>query len=194
MNLNLGEATLIPRYLHFFVAALAIGGLFTAAVGLFRWREDKNGAQSLIRFGGKALMYMTMAQIVVGLIFLITLPEEQMLMFMGRNWLATLGLIVGFSGGLTAIFVMSNTLKQEDPRKGTLLTAGIIALVVVFMAIMRDLLRDSYLADFFHPASFVVQTQWDVMLLFFVLFLGGVGLWLLMIKRYFFTPELRVKN
>jgi hypothetical protein len=125
--------------------------------------------------------------------FLITLPQEQMLMFMGQNWLATAGLMSGFLGGLAAILVMSDTLKKEDPRRGFYLATSVTLLVVVFMAIMRDLLRDSYLAGYFQSGNFPVQTRWDVMLLFFAFFVGGVGLWLLMIKRYFYSPELRVK-
>lgn len=86
---------------------------------------------------------------------------------------------------------MSQALRREDPRKGLFLSAGLLVLVVVFMAIMRTVLRDAYLAEYFKPAEFTVQTQWDVMLLFSLLLLGGAVLWLVMIKRYFFSPELQ---
>ena len=191
-NMNWGEGTLIPRFLHFFFAAIAIGGLFTAAVGLFLWKKDAENARNFIRFGGKWFMYVTMVQIAVGIWFLISQPQDQMMLFMGGNWLATIGVVAGFAGGMGAILIMSDALRKEDPRIGFYLAAGVIALTVVFMGIMRELLRDSYLADFFNTGNFTVSTQWDVMLLFFIFFLGGVGLWLLMIKRYFFSPELRV--
>ncbi|NUM76154.1 hypothetical protein HUU40_17455, partial [candidate division KSB1 bacterium] len=61
--------------------------------------------------------------------------------------------------------------------------------VIIFMAIMRDALRDAYLANYFSPKSFVVQTQWDVLILFLALFVGGIALWLVMLKRYFFSPK-----
>jgi hypothetical protein len=57
------------------------------------------------------------------------------------------------------------------------------------MAIMRDALRDAYLANYFSAKNFVLQTQWDVLILFLALFVGGVALWLVMIKRYFFSPK-----
>jgi hypothetical protein len=52
------------------------------------------------------------------------------------------------------------------------------------MSIMRDILRDAYLEPYFHPHQFPVQTQWAVFPLFLVLFLGGVALWFVMLKRY----------
>ncbi len=191
-NLNLGEQTLMPRFLHFFVASLAIGGLFIGAIGLFRWQKDREYARFLVRFGGRWFMFVTMAQFVIGIWFLIALPRDLMMLYMGGNALATTALLVGVVGGLAAIFLMSEALRKDDPRTGFYLASGLAVVVVAFMAIMRDVLRDAYLAQFFNPANFVVQTQWDVMILFFVLFLAGVGLWLLMLKRYFFSPELRV--
>jgi hypothetical protein len=86
---------------------------------------------------------------------------------------------------------MSGTLRKADPRKGFYLVSGLTVGVIVFMAIMRDALRDAYLANYVSAKNFVVQTQWDVLILFLALFVGGVALWLVMIKRYFFSPKLQ---
>lgn len=190
-NLNWGEQTLIPRFLHFFIASLAVGGLFVASVGLFRWQRDTEYARFLIRFGGRWFMYVTMLQIVVGFWFLISLPRERMMLFMGDNVLATVALLIGLVGALATVFFMSETLRRADPRRGFYLVSGLTAGVIVFMAIMRDVLRDAYLANFFSATNVAVQTQWDVLILFLALFVGGVALWLVMIKRYFFAPKLR---
>jgi hypothetical protein len=58
---------------------------------------------------------------------------------------------------------------------------------------MRDILRDAYLKPYFHPEQFAVKTQWSVLPLFLLLFVAGVFLWLLMLKRYglFGTREAR---
>jgi hypothetical protein len=48
-----------------------------------------------------------------------------------------------------------------------------------------------YLKPYFHPGRFVVQTQWTVLPLFLVLFMGGEVLWLGMLKRYPFTAPLK---
>lgn len=188
-NLNWGEQTLIPRFLHFFIASIAVGGLFIASVGLFRWKQDTEYARFLIKFGGRWFMYVTMLQIAAGLWFLISLPREKMMLFMGDNMLATVALLIGIVGALAAIFFMSDTLRKEDPRKGFYLVSGLTVGVIIFMAIMRDALRDAYLVNYFSPKSFVVQTQWDVLILFLALFVGGIALWLVMLKRYFFSPK-----
>jgi hypothetical protein len=59
-----------------------------------------------------------------------------------------------------------------------------LAVVIASMSIMRDILRDAYLKPYFHPAQFAVKTQWSVLPLFLGLFLGGVILWFVMLKRY----------
>ena len=97
-NLNLSEPTLIPRFLHFFVAAVAVGGLLLVFMALANWKRDNEYARQVLRFGGKAFMYATMAQIVVGLIFLVSLPRDMRMMFMGDNPLATALLLVGVTG------------------------------------------------------------------------------------------------
>ncbi|MCG3120327.1 MAG: hypothetical protein ALAOOOJD_02986 [bacterium] len=188
-NLNWGEQTLIPRFLHFFIAALAVGGLFIATVGLFRWKQDTEYARFLIKFGSRWFMYVTMLEIVAGLWFLISLPRAKMMLFMGENLLATIALLIGVVGALAAIFLMSEALRKADPRKGFYLASGLTVGVIIFMAIMREVLRDAYLANYFNAKNFVVQTQWDVLILFLALFVGGVALWFVMIKRYFFSPK-----
>jgi cell division septal protein FtsQ len=55
---------------------------------------------------------------------------------------------------------------------------------ILSMSVMRDILRDAYLKPYFHPQQFAVKTQWSVFPLFLVLFIGGVVLWFVMLKRY----------
>jgi len=52
------------------------------------------------------------------------------------------------------------------------------------MSVMRDILRDAYLGPYFQPGQFAVKTQWSVVPLFLVVFLAGVVLWFVMLKRY----------
>ena len=97
-NLNLSEPTLIPRFLHFLVAAVAVGGLLLVFMALANWKRDNEYARQLLQFGGKAFMYATMAQIVVGIVFLVSLPRDMRMLFMGDNPLATTLLLVGVTG------------------------------------------------------------------------------------------------
>jgi hypothetical protein len=183
-GLNLSEPTLIPRYLHFVTAATAVGGILLVLLALARWKHDREYARYLFQFGGKAFMYATMTQFLVGIWFLVSLPRDMRMLFMGDNTLATVLFMVGLLGALAAIFLMSDALRKENIRLAAYGVSSLLAVVILCMSIMRDILRDAYLEPYFHPHQFPVQTQWAVFPLFLVLFLGGVALWFVMLKRY----------
>jgi hypothetical protein len=183
-HLNLSEPTLIPRYLHFFVAAVAVGGLLLVFMALANWKRDRAYAGQLLEFGGKTFMYATMAQFVVGIVFLISLPLDMRMLFMGSDPLATTLFLVGISGAIAAIVLMSDALRKENIRVAAFYVPALLAVTIVCMSIMRDILRDAYLKPYFHPGQFAVKTQWAVLPLFLALFVGGVVLWFVMLWRY----------
>lgn len=183
-NLNFAEPTLIPRFLHFVVAAIAVGGLLLVFLALARWNQDREYARTLFQFGGKSFMFATMAQFVVGIWFLVSLPREYRMLFLGDSLIMTLLLVVGVAGGIAAIFLMSEALRKENVRFAAYFISGVVGVVIAAMAVMRDMLRDAYLAPYYHPGQFAVKTQWSVLPLFLALFVGGVILWFVMLARY----------
>jgi len=188
-NLNLDEPTLIPRYLHFLIASIAVGGLLVVVLGLIGWSREPDRARETVRIGGRWFMFATMAQILGGFWFLMALPREQMLLFMGKNLPATVLFALGLLGSVLAIVVMARAIRAERPHRPAVAAMAITGLVIVFMVIMRDILRDSYLAPHLRPAEFAVQTQWGPLLIFLTLFLAGVALWVWMLVRYFRTAR-----
>lgn len=185
-NLNLSEPTLIPRFLHFFTAAVAVGGLLLVLIAWSKWQRDAEYARSIFQFGGKAFMYATMAQFVMGFWFVASLPREMRMLFLGDNTLATLLLLVGIAGAIGAIYLMAEALRRESVRLAACYVTGLTALVILCMSVMRALLRDAYLKVDFLPQQFAVKTQWSVFPLFLLLFVAGVVLWFVMLKRYGF--------
>ncbi len=183
-NLNLSEPTLIPRFLHFFVSAVAVGGLLLVFMALARWNRDREYARSLLKYGGKTFMFATMAQFVVGIWFFVSLPRDLRMLFMGDSGLATILFMVGVLGGGAAIFLMSFALHKENIHLAAYYVTGVTAGVILAMSVMRDMLRDAYLKPYYHPDQFVVKTQWSVFPLFLVIFVAGVVLWFVMLKRY----------
>jgi hypothetical protein len=181
---NLSDPTLIPRYLHFVTSAIALGGMLLVLLALARWKRDREYASYLFQYGGKSFMYATMAQFIIGSWFLFSIPRNFRMIFMGDSPLASALFIVGILGSVAAIFLMSNALRKQNIRVAAYGVSAILAVVIITMIVMRDLLRDAYLEPYFHPHQFAVKTQWAVLPVFLVLFLGGVGLWLLMLKRY----------
>jgi hypothetical protein len=185
-TLNLAEPTLFPRYLHFMTAAVAVGGLLLVLIAWTIWKHDADYARALFQFGGKAFMYATMAQFAIGMWFLVSLPRDLRMVFMGDNPLATALFGFGVLGSLISIFLMSAALRRNNIRLAAIAVTGITGLIVLTMCVMRDILRDAYLKPYFHPQEFAVKTQWSPLLLFLGLFLAGVVLWFVMLKRYGF--------
>jgi hypothetical protein len=185
-HLNLSEPTLIPRYLHFFVAAVAVGGLFLVFMSLANWKRDREYAEQLLEFGGRTFMYATMTQFVVGIVFLVALPQDLRMLFLGNDPVATILLLIGIVGGLGAIFLMSDALHRRNIRVAAFYVPAIIGVVIACMAVMRDILRDAYLKPYYHPGQFAVKTQWAVLPLFLAIFVAGVVLWFVMLKQYGF--------
>jgi len=182
-NLNLSEPTLIPRFLHFFTAAVAVGGLMLVFLALARSKKDPEYGKYLFQLGGKAFLYATMAQFLIGTWFVISLPPEVRSLFL-RDGLPIALLGAGIAGGLASIFIMSEALHKQDIRRAAYYVTPLMAVVISCMAVMRDVLRGIYLKPYFHPEQFAVKTQWSVFPLFLGLFIAGVVLWFGMLYRY----------
>lgn len=184
-NLNLAEGTLFPRFLHMVFGAVAVAGLFTALLGRIRWEKNREEGAALVRLGGKGFLYAAMVQVVLGAWYLLALPKDKAKLFMGRDPLATGFLTAGAVLLIAALVMAGRALRRDDPRPGVRSAAILGILVLAFMVLVRDRLRDAYLAPHVIPSTLPVDTQWSPMVLFFVLFLGGVGLWIRMLGRYF---------
>jgi len=183
-GLNLAEPTLVPRYLHFMTAAVAVGGLYLVLIAWTKWKQEPDYARAIFQLGGKAFLYATMAQFLVGFWFLFSLPKALFMIFLGVDPLATSLLSFGLVAALVSIFMMSAALRKDNIRLAALGVTGITALIVVTMCIMRELLRMAYLKPYFNAQQFAVQTQWSPFLIFLVLFVTGGAFWFLMLKRY----------
>ncbi len=181
---NLSDPTLIPRYLHFVTSAIAVGGILLVLLAYARWNKDREYASYLFQYGGRAFMYATMAQFIIGAWFLISIPRNFRMIFMGDSPLASVLFLVGILATVAAIFLMSNAIRKQNIRVAAYGVSGLLAIVMITMIVMRDILRDAYLEPYFHPHQFAVKTQWAVLPVFLVLFIAGVGLWLLMLQRY----------
>ncbi len=183
-NLNLSDPSLFPRYLHFMVAAVALGGLLLVFMALANWKRDNAYARQLLQFGGKGFMYATMAQVVEGALFLVSLPLGLRMLFLGSDPVASTLFLIGIAGAIASIFLMSEALRKEDIRMAAYYVPAVIAVVMVCMSTMREMLREAYLAPYFHPSQLAARTQWTVFPVFLAVFAAGAIFWLVMMKRY----------
>lgn len=157
--LNLSDPVLYPRFMHFAVSALAVGGLFVALVGK---RKNDSGFMDT---GMKWFSRSTLVNVIMGFWFLMALPRDVMLIFMGGEMLATILLCVG----LLTTFAMLHAGFTKNIYSATAATLFIVPV----MAVMRHLIRQKYLEPYFTLDTAPVSGDWDPFILFVVSLIAG---------------------
>lgn len=162
----------LPRYLHFLFAAVAVTGLTMGCFGLYWCNREAEYGQWLIKTGSGIFLAITVLQIFIGGWFLMSIPREHMLNFMGGDIMGT----IAFGGAMVMLLaaLVGILLAWKDGRPGPF-KVGLVAsvLLILLMSLMRHLLRDYYVGELIHPESVPVKTQWDLLSVFVV---SAVGL------------------
>lgn len=158
--------TFLPRYLHMVLGALAIGGLFVALLGRFRSDRDLYLAEHAQEYGLRAFLLFTGTNILVGVVYLMSLPREQLLLFMGRDMGATIAFVVG-------LLLIGGVVVAAWKRKLWLTIGHAVALVYV-MAFMRAWLRSGYLREAFTLDQLERVPQYSPMVFFFATLVLGL--------------------
>ena len=164
--LNLSEPTLIPRYLHIVVSAIAVGGLFLAV--LWRIKEHRSGTSYLhhIRQSMRWFNYATLSQFIIGSWFLMRLPENISTLFMGSHTYATLLFVIALIG--TVVSLIFGFKHRIWP------CVGATVVTIAIMVLMRDQLRLAYLKAYFHPSMLKTTPQYGPLLLFLIALVVGM--------------------
>ncbi len=167
----------LPRYLHFVVASVAIAGLFSAGVWTHRKSHGIDGSATMINRGLSIFGFATILQVGVGIWLLTSLKQEYLTQFIGRNVVATISIWLGFLCAVASI--ASAFARQFRPA------VIMISITFVAMIIVRDELRTIFLGSVFDPSSLTVVPQFDVLAIFFLTLLIGVGIILWMLRTGF---------
>ena len=157
--LNLGDPVLYPRFLHFVVSALAVGGLFVALVG------KRKGELQFIDTGMKWFSRATLVNVLMGVWFLMALPKDVMLIFMGQDLAASILLCAG----IIAVLAMLHSGFTKNVYAATAATVFIVPV----MATMRHLVRQKYLEPYFSLDTAPVSGDWSPVILFIVSLIAG---------------------
>lgn len=172
---NFSDPTLWPRYLHFMLAAVAIGGMWVSAYGLVSRRRRPEFGLWAMRYGARWFSGVTALNLVMGFWFLFSLPQETMARFMGPVPVATAVLGLGIFAGIATMTLMF--LAANAPRPDPLVGAGIggLLVTVVSMVLVRDQVRRGALATMkFEPVRWV-EPQWTNIILFFILLVAATA-------------------
>jgi len=165
--LMIGRTELWPRYLHMMMGAVAIGALFVALLGKLTSADDSQMAEYASDLGLKIFLFVTAGNLVVGIWYLLSLPRELIMVFLGGNGGATAFFLVG-------LLLIVGALWTAVKRKFWLTFSHAITLVVV-MSLLRSWLRSAYLREFFSLDQLQVIPQYSPMIFFFVTLVLGIG-------------------
>jgi len=172
--LNFSDNSLIPRYLHFALSAVAIGGLAIAFYFEIRRRRGAQDGSEWIKLGCKWFTAATIINFAIGFWFLGSLPKmaydpstlEGKIFFL---------LVVGSVAAIIPAITAAQT--------GRIISATIWTLVaVLLMTLSRDILRLTYLKPYFSLSDLPYVPQYSPFIVFILAFVGAIYIVVWMLK------------
>lgn len=182
LTLNLNDSTLIPRYLHVFLGAVAVAALILMFYGLIRRGREPELGRWAIRKGGLWFCVATVLNYIIGTWFLLSFPWTVLKGLMGGNILGVVTMTAGIVLGLVALALVILAMQAENPE--TLIVGGLGTILgtLILMVLTRDQIRDAAIADAYNLSEWVVP-QWGAIALFLVALAGGLGVVTWMVLR-----------
>jgi hypothetical protein len=182
-NLNLGERSLVPRYLHVVNGAIALFAAILAQLGMRRMKVDTGYGRWLVQRSALVFAVCTGLQFLLGMWLLLAIPRE-IAMVLLREPLA--GGVFGLALMSVIAAMLLILLGSLAEKPGPLVHVGFaVSLLTLFLMVcLRYLLRLAYLKPYANLGALPVRSQVGVIALFLVLFVGGLAtvgymLWLM---------------
>jgi len=164
-NLNLGETTLVPRFIFFVFLFISIGGLFTAL--FYKIKKKREESSVGYHLGSIICGYFCLFTAASFFLFLFSLPGEISRTFLRENFLWGLLVLIFFAG---LLFIAYLSFKRKTLSAVILLVANLMVFVFI-----RNQIRFLYLKPFSEKFSILGKnTQYGVMVLFLVFFTLGL--------------------
>lgn len=176
LHLNWSEPTLIPRYLHFVVAAFAVTGLGIMLLAAGYRKSDAEWSAEAARYGMRWFISATLVQFAVGLWFLVKLPQGVMMNFLGMDTVATIVLWAGVVLAVLALLAV---------QRSALLATVLVALTITLMAVTRHRIRQMLLGEHLNVNTLPVNPQWAMFVIFAVLLVIGLAVVGWMVWQFF---------
>ncbi len=172
-NTNWAEPTLIARYLHMVLGAFAITGLLLVAIGLRK--GDTEYGRWLVEQGAQMFLGPTILNFLVGFWFLMRLPLAVRMSLMGGSSVAAAAFGLGIVLPLAALAHLMIARTGKSTRRNGVISIVAGVLTVAMMVVVRDTVRNAYLAPYFRVEQLQVAPQWGVIGLFIFVFVIGLA-------------------
>jgi len=165
---------LLPRYLHFMVSAVAVGGLAIAL--FFHWKQKKGDqtAGPWVTYGCRWFSYATMLNFAVGLWFLAALPKE----ILTTSTATGLLLLMTLGGGIVLALPAIIFGLASRVTSAVICTLATLALMIL----ARSLLRTALLAPWFSVSQLPVSPAYSPFFFFLFFLVAGLALIVWMIR------------
>ena len=134
----------VPRTIHVALAAVAVAGAIVAIRGLVVRRRDPGYGDSTLRLGVRWFVVPTALQMAVGFYFLLAVPSPVRRTILGGSPAATAELIAGILLAIASLTVMTQASSADEPRRGVILGAILLAATLAVMAGLRSEIAAGY--------------------------------------------------
>lgn len=170
---HMADPTVMPRFLHVVFGAIAVAGLWVAFGGMKRLRLEPEEGRWQFRSGATWFSGATIVNMVIGLWWLLALPRDISVLFVGKSWPATTGLVLGFGCGVAAMALVLVAINSVRPQRMVMGSIHSLLLALLCMVLMRGVLRDATLEPFYSLRRVTVASQWGAIAIFLALLLGA---------------------
>ncbi len=153
------DPTLLPRYLHFVTAAIAVGGLLLA---ILQQKRSPQRAGHYMQWFTAA----TAAQFFIGGWFFLALPQSIRLYLMGGNHWASVIFAVSLLGVLISLFFGIKQMIRP--------AAWAAGFTIFGMVLVRDAVRTAYLEPYFKVEQLTAGNELSPVLVFGVFVMLGI--------------------
>jgi hypothetical protein len=173
-NLNLGDHSVIPRYLHIVNGAIALFSAILAHLGMRKMKADAAYGRWLVQRAALVFATCTGLQFLLGMWLLLAIPRE-IAMVLLRDPLA--GTVFGLAlvSVIAAMLLILLGSLAEKPSPLVHVGFGMSLATLFLMVCLRYLLRLAYLKPYVSLQALAVRPQVGVIVLFLLLFVGGLA-------------------
>ncbi len=173
-NLNLGDPSVVPRYLHMVNGAMVVFSAILAHLGMRKMKVDAGYGRWLVQRTAVVFAVCTGLQFLFGMWLLLAIPRE-IAMDLLREPLAGAVFGLALMSVIAAMLLILLGSLSETP--GPLVHGGFaMSLLTLFLMVcLRYLLRLAALRPYANLGALSVRPQVGVIALFLVLFVGGLA-------------------
>ena len=156
----------IPRFLFFFLASVAVSGLWVAVWGIMKLNREPEQGRWQYRSGATWFSSATILSMATGFWWLSVMPGDPFKMISGGSVFATtLFIVLSISAAAALAFALLG-MNSIKPSFFLRIAAALTIFNIAGMVVMRDLLRLGKLSGFYEPAAQRSSFQWAAFLIF----------------------------